>query len=617
MDAQDNKLEKEAQHINETVFGDLGLAIPFVERRKTEELIDNLLSASDYQLEQVAHQLTPKLEKQLHETKIEIERLKIVNQQVPYSLFYKKFLLKKQIEYVKHYKTTIEKQVSIWQGVSEYILGMYHATISWIGSLFGYKPKESTIEKITNQIVSYITFERENVLFNYEKLLTLLAVRKTNTLPKLIDFWDTPQVQQELKIRAKQVGPAVKVQFLAAAASMAVDFALQGLVMAGGELAMQWVDEADQEVYKEIQGKEQKITDEFKIFRKQVNTDQKTMRTNISTAFTDSQKSLNQEFVQSNAQLREEIVYLNQAINLDTPINPYLQAWTSWDQFFQTSPMFTPKATYPWYNIFNIYSRGDWQFDAITNSFWQNGLVEFPKQLIWQKKEKKEQKDVFVDDPAANSIFSEYITEKLSYDIEVECTLLTCTYPFVIGLTFNRGRWISGDPERFWWYRLLGLYGQESTPGDAATRNINLSFAQQKLELPGGQREKEVITSPLEQIMKNKTTPINYKLDTKSVTDLVKNPITFVFKITNQPDTVTLELDKKEKDSTGKETITQLYSGSVSNLERYIYQYHGIGFIAAGCQATFKITKPKELVYTSQQIGEFKKQLATQMKSTS
>lgn len=612
--AQENELKQKAQNTNEAIFGDLGLAIPFAERRKTETLIYNLLSASDYQLHQVAHHLIAKLEKQLHETELSIQKIETEKKQVSYAFFYKEFLLKKQIEHVQRYKTAIEKQLSTWQIVSEQAIGLYNATFSLIGSWFGYKPKEDITEKITNQIVSYITFERENILFNYEKLLTLLAVRKINTLPKLIDFWDTPQVQQELKIRAKQVGPKVKVQFWAAAASMAADFALQGLVMAGGELAMQWVDEADQLIYKIIQKRQQKITDDFKIFRKQVDTDQKTMRTNISTAFAASQKLLNQEFVQTNAQLREEIVYLNQAINLDIPIKHYLQAWRSWDQYFQTSPMFTPKTMYSWYNIFNIYTHGDWEFDATTNSFWQNGLVEFPKPLLWQKKEKK---DIFTDDPAAESIFTEYITDKLSYDIEVECTLLTCTYPFVVGLTFNRGRWISGDPERVWWYRLLGLYGQEGTPGDATTRNINLSFAQQKLELPGGQREKEVITSPLEQIMKDKTTPINYKLDAKAVTDLVKNPITFVFKITNQPSTVTIELDQKEKDATGKETIKQLYSGSVSNLERYIYQYHGIGFMAAGCQATFKITKPEGLVYTSQEIGEFKKQIAAQMKSTS
>ena len=38
----------------------------------------------------------------------------------------------------------------------------------------------------------------------------------------------------------------------------------------------------------------------------------------------------------------------------------------------------------------------------------------------------------------------------------------------------------------------------------------------------------------------------------------------------------------------------------------YIAIFSGIGFMATGCQAEFKLTKPEALVYTAEQIKNFK-----------
>lgn len=602
--AQDN--QQRAQQINETVFGKIGLALPIAERKKTEQLIYNLLTASNYTLHHVATLLVPQLKKDLADTDQKVTQLKGNNQKVPYSLFYTQFTLKSQIDHLNNYAQTLKEQLTVWQTIKGFSITSYEYLQSLFGTFFGYQPQESVAQAISDQVLAYITYERENILFNYQKLLTFFAVTKEVAFPQLINFWNTPEIQQQLKIRAKQTSQEVEVQF----EGLILSFALQGIVMAGGELATQWIDEDDAKFYEELKGKQKKLSTQFNEFKKGVDQQEKTARTNISTAFTSSQEKLNEEFAASNARLRDEIVYLNQSINLDKPLKRYLESQISWDKYFQTSPMLTPQSTYPWYNIFNIFTTGDWEFDANSTSFWQNGLAKFPKTLYWDKTTKK---SIFTNDPSINSIFNEYITDKLSYDIEVECTIITNTYPFFAGVMFNRGRWISGDPERLWWYRLIGLYGQETKAGDTTTQAVNLSFAQQKLAFPSG--APEVITSPLEQIVKSKTTPLNYQLDNAAVQNLSKNPTTFVFKLTNKPSDVVVELDKKETDAAGKETVTKLYSGALSKLDQYIYQYHGIGFMAVGCIAEFKIIKPTELVYSNKQIEAFKKQLATQMNS--
>ena len=83
-----------------------------------------------------------------------------------------------------------------------------------------------------------------------------------------------------------------------------------------------------------------------------------------------------------------------------------------------------------------------------------------------------------ITDPSQSSIFTEYISNAPSYDIEVECTLYNCKYPFFVGIMFNRARWIAADPERIWQYRLVGLYGKQSSPNDTTSQTIELGFAQ-------------------------------------------------------------------------------------------------------------------------------------------
>lgn len=104
--------------------------------------------------------------------------------------------------------------------------------------------------------------------------------------------------------------------------------------------------------------------------------------------------------------------------------------------------------------------------------------------------------------------------------------------------------------------------------------------------------------------MNGKSKSVNYTLDNNTIVALEANPITFVFKVTNKADTVLFELHKKENNSTKK-----LYNGSIENIDPYIYLFHGIGFMAVGCQAQFKIIKPAVLMYTDNELKNFENEM--------
>lgn len=592
--AQDDTNMDKAAEITQNIYGYSGLKVNFSKLKIIEKVLYDCLSASPYQLKLAAYFLLPELQKQREVVQEEIERYKNQKKQVPQKLFYKTFILNQQIDHFHQFITSTD--ISTLQKFQGIIHRAYEVVVKYGKNFFGYVFEPITAKILAQEIVQYLEFEREDILYNYKKLISFLHVRKKNSLPKIIDFWDTQDLQDKLLKRAQQISADVVVQF----EGILLSFALQGLVMAGGEVAIQWYDNDDRKIFEEYQKKQKKISNDWDQFQKGIQKDQKDILKNIINEFKNQQTQLQGEYQTSNVRLREALVYLNQSINLDVPIKRYLAGEINWDQYFASSPMYTPKSR-AWYNLFNMFTGGDWEFDVKTNSFWQNAMSKIPEKLYWKQ---KEHRDIFTQDPSVHTIFTEYIPQKLNYDIEIECTLINCQYPFFAGIMFNRGRWISGDPERLRWYRLLGLFGTQEKAEDKATRTINLSFAQQILEAPKGDQGKEKITSPLEQIMTDKTKPLNYVLDKKDVSFLDANPITFVFKITNKADTILLELDKKTNGTTQK-----LYSSSVHNLNPYIYLFHGIGFMAVGCQAQFKIIKPAALVYKDSELKEFENEI--------
>jgi hypothetical protein len=498
------------------IYGSVGIHATPLEHNKIELLLHDLYAASSCQLYTIAHLVIKELQEEKQKTVEQIEQKNEENEVVSQKQFFARFSLDEQIKYLENYRKKVYENFSILEWLQCIFEQHFNKLLGWLKLSFK-EESPSWEESVADRIVDYIHFEREHILFDYTNLLTFFIGIKKNPLPTIINFWSDKNLQQKLALRARTITPEVKVQFLEEIFMMA----LQAYIMAGGSMYIQWLDQADADAFAELTKKQNDIQSQFEEFMKQLNASQKIVTSKIITAFKTSMKDLSEDYKKVNEQQQKEQVYLFKSINLDYPIQHALTLPpVPYDQVFQAGIMNTPQK-HTWYNI---YQYGDWEFDVQNNSFWQNGLISFGTPF-WLATEKTDQ--TTISDPSQNNIFTEYISNDASYNIVVECTLMNCKYPFFVGVMFNRARWISGDPERIWQYRLCGLYGTQTKMEDPTTRSINFAFAQQIITT---EDNKEKIISPLEQI--TRATTFAYALPKADVDLLVKDSITFVFDIT-------------------------------------------------------------------------------------
>jgi hypothetical protein len=577
-------------------FGKTGLQLEDKKIDDIFQLFQKLTQANQTIMSDAAIIAKNTLEKEFAQLKKRILQMQEQNEIVPQELFLNDFALEQQIKHFEHF-------LKFNQPASSFISTAKNITAHFFGNLspkmmalHGTKEEQSEAQSLASLIMNYIRIERDYILMNYDQLLMFLLLRAKMKLPQIIDFWNNPDLQDRLKKRAKKIAPP-QVQWV----EMVVNIALQAIILAGGSLAMQWEDADAQKEFEQYQTQQNQIASDWQTFQKNLVDNQKSIMRSIAAAFTKSSQAINEEYKKNSQQLQEEILYLNRSINLDTPIIQALSSPITWDQYFENSVMNTPSNSLQWYNIYQV-AQGDWQFDPVRNSFWQNGLAPFPKTSYWMKVPGTG--SIFTDDPAANSIFTEYATSALTYDIEIEVNLVNVSYPFFVGVIFNRGHWISGDPERIWQYRLAGFYGTQATLNDPKSQAVNFCFAQQIIKKKT-KNELESIVAPLQQIYQNPKTHL-YKLDNKETESLQHNPTTFILSITTSPTIVSCSITKKGADQQPK----QLFSKTVSDLDSYLFMFSGIGFIASGCQAEFKITKPTDLQYSQQQLNQFAAQIS-------
>jgi hypothetical protein len=584
--------------LTERVFGPKGLSLSSQDVAMISHTFDVLTSKSLDEQEKIAHQLVAVLKGDLSIVDTYKQQLYAAGELISEAVFFKEFLLRQQLAHMQNFITYAGNKPSWSSWAYDMIKKLYHEFIG----LFVKTEKTPSFDPIAQDLHRFITLEREEILSDYKNSLLYFYLIEQHPLPQLINVWNTPALREKVKKRAKKATASAQVQWVEMIASLFV----QSVVLAGGSLATQWEDDTDKQAFDTAQAEQNKITADWSTFQATLNNDQNQIITNITNAYTQSEKKLNQLYESTNQQLQAEILYLNRSINLDQPITQALDSWVMWDQFFENSVMLTPDNR-AWYNLYH-FNGGDWEFDSATNSFWQNGLQPFPIPPLWQKISANDTSaSIFIDDPATNSIFTEYSTPNNSYTIEIECTLVQCTYPFFIGIMANRGRWISGDPERLWQYRLFGLYGTQTNQSDATTRSIDVCFAQQKL-MP-----EQLPISPLQQIMSDPSTHL-FKLSAQEVSSLQINPTTYIFTLVTQPTNTICTLAKKEISHDGNPLITQIGSMPVTDLDPYIFIFGGIGFVAAGCQASFSIRQPSTLQYSADALKKFNQELASQSK---
>ncbi len=572
--------EHKTNWLMQQLYGPTGMQISSARFHATESLLKNLLSASPYELSLIAAQAVQKLTERKQLIEATIHSLEQAEKPIPPKIFFDRFVLETYLEHLRKYEQLINKQLSITEKIQGIVHTTYNHTKTWIKKQFTKKTSDDFVKKTAQKLVEYSDFERTNLLTDYQKVSRFLHNATHALLPPIMSFWQNNETRNSLRLRSQLLLPEVQTQFWAEIGMIA----LQSILMGGSSMYNGFISELDAKKFKEYSDQQQKIQDGFSEFIKQTKTDQNALRKTISTAFIASATTAAAQYQAQNQQLSDETQYLFQAINLNQPISHDLEYPPIWsDQFFEVSHMNTPKNIH-WHSVFPV-SGSDWEYDPDHNSFWQNGLSTFDKTDA-----KSAQRD---------HIFTEYSSKKAQYEIEVECRLINCQYPFFVGVMFNKARWISGVPERFFQCRLLGLYGTTDTTNTTST--ISVCFAQQyttKKEKDG--KEISEFVTPLEQITTDAKTNL-FKLNDKDRALLIKEPITFLFNITTQPNQVALTVTKKGKTN---EIIMQKTIDGLN--DPYLAIFGGIGFMAAGCQAEFTLIKPESLVYTSENIKNFK-----------
>lgn len=284
------------------------------------------------------------------------------------------------------------------------------------------------------------------------------------------------------------------------------------------------------------------------------------------------------------------------------------------DKNFQNSPLLTPQGAV-WYNPFALnpdisYITGNWAYDPDYNGFIQKGVPS--GRYLWAGIKKQLGRQCTAEDSAElNSIFTEAYTKNDVYNIKLEFTIISHNYPFLVGLIFNKARWLSGSWERLKTYRFAGIYGEDE-------KNINFYVAQTSNLVDPDPRK---LSSPIKNILSKQITP-TYNFSEPNLYNQ-----TFILELRVEVDKVEIKLTKKVVDSEQSVSIIkptiipfQASKDQDKNLKKkeneLIFFYHGIGFVSTGAQAIFilkegpEISQEKsQLIYSEDAVTNFKKEI--------
>lgn len=351
----------------------------------------------------------------------------------------------------------------------------------------------------------------------------------------------------------------------------------------------QWISQDDADAFNKLAAQQKQITNDYNNFLSDYNQKQVDKNKDIVAGFLASQQLIVTQRNTITSSLQKQLARLYESISINMPKQVFLIDPITLDQLFEHSVMLTPASSYNWYNVFQY---GDWEYNPAKDSFIQNEMVQFYPQSDPSNPEYSQN----------NSIFCEYVTGEKSYDINVQCTLYQVSFPFFVGIMFNKARWISGDPERLRQCRLFGLYG--SSDGN---NTISLYLSENVTQGTGANLQ---MSSPMKQITSSAIQPLLQLPDT-TTQDLVKGKsVTFNFNIKTEPTKVSYKIwDNSQRKPGGFKYASQL--------NPLLFLYGGIGFIASGCRAEFNITNPKKLKFSSQAITKFKQNTLSTVKGSS
>lgn len=376
--------------------------------------------------------------------------------------------------------------------------------------------------------------------------------------------------------------------------NMMAEMAVMMGAQMGASKANQEVSAIFAEITKEIGDSQSNITRAIKAFQTSMTSAQKDTLKNTYQLFQKAQTNIQTLNTKQQAQMQNMTAYIQQAISRQQPQSHYLSDGALYDQYFTLGTMYTPKGPV-WKNIFPI---GNWEYDETSDSFWQMSCENLSSSNTNAINSG--------DKSPNNSIFTEWITQKQSYDIECDITLYQVTYPFFVGIIFNKARWISGDQTRLQSYRLFGVYGTQTNTNTSIQTCFAEMYPKKSTTTPStGKQASTQYHYPLEQIIAGNA---SYQANTLNKTPTEKKvfqnisaqPIILTLKITTSPNQIQCKIWNKNITAEPAEFIT------IPSKNMNLYLYHGIGFMSPGAMAQFKLKKPTSLLFQPSAIHSFK-----------
>lgn len=350
----------------------------------------------------------------------------------------------------------------------------------------------------------------------------------------------------------------------------------------GASVANEAINSTFQSLSSTISTNQNSLQDSITEFTNNMKTLQQNEMTEVQKVFTHASSHMASQQTDQTNYFKKMEQYVFQTISLQQPPEHYLLSKAAHiDELFALGTMFTPQGPL-WKNVFGL---GNWEFDHITNSFWQMQTVPLQAAQSSSMLEKQYLQ-------AANSIFTEYFIRKSSYEIQCEITIHQIVYPFFVGIMFNKTRWISGNMDSITKCRLYGVYG-------SSNEKIGTYFAEQyTTKVKNKEKQVEPITLyPLEQIIQQQVTP-QETLSSKAFETIQHQPISLIVRIITSPTKLQFKIwPKQEKEPTEFTTIQSSHKG--------LYLYHSLGFISAGAIAQFKLLKPTDLLFSDEAQKDF------------
>lgn len=368
-------------------------------------------------------------------------------------------------------------------------------------------------------------------------------------------------------------------------ANMMRDMAVMMGGQIGGSIANQTISEQFSDMQTALTTDQTNISSAMNNFSTAVQAANKTQLNQVFNLFSAAQNNISNLLTQQQASMTAMESYLQAALDRQQPQMEYLTTPEIYDQYFTLATMYSPQGAV-WKNPFPV---GNWEYDETSDSFWQMSNVSFLDS------------NNTANQAPNNSIFTEFFTRSATYAIECEITVHSVSYPFFAGLIFNQARWISGDESRLQKSRLFGLYGD-------ANQQVQVCFAEAMITTPAVNIPATATTAatitpavwsyPLVNQIATGSGILNTQIDQTLFQNIKSSSITFHIQIKNSPTKIQYKIWPTS--ALEPTSFTTIKSSNVN-----MYLYHGIGFMAPGAIAEFKLFQPSQLLFSSMSKARF------------